>query len=125
MAQKKEQEVQEQEVQEQELLFEDGPTIAQVEEWKGRFGNIYLTEFEDGDTFVWRALKRKEFKEIMKAEGADSLYREERVSERCVIWPEKYDFVAMTHGKAGVPTFLSEQIMDKSGFSAKVGAIAL
>lgn len=108
-----------------ELLFNDGPTIAKVEEWKELYGNVYMTEFEDEDVFIWRALNRKEFKEIMKVEGADALYREERVCERCVIWPEKYDFMAMTLGKAGAPTVISEQIMDKSGFVAKTGPMPL
>lgn len=108
----------------EELLFEDGPTLAKVDEWKGLFGQVYMTEFED-EIFIWRALRRKEFKEIMKVEGADALYREERVCERCVLWPEKYDFVAMGMGEAGTPTLLSEQVMDKSGFVAKTGPIAL
>lgn len=109
----------------EELLFEGGPTIALVEQWKAAVGGVYLTEFEEGDTFVWRSLNRKEFKDIMKIEGADSLYREERICEKCVLWPENYDFLKMTAGKAGAPTVLSEQIMDRSGFVAKAGPVEL
>lgn len=109
----------------EELLFEGGPTIAQVEEWKRLYGAIYMTEFDDGEVFIWRPLNRKEFKEIMKIDGADSLYREERVCEKCIIWPENYDFMSMSLGKAGVPTMISEQIMEKSGFAAKTGPVQL
>lgn len=109
----------------EEAIFEGGPTPSKVEEFKSLYGDIYMTEFEDDSVYIWRALNRKEFKDIMKAEGGDALFREERVCERCVIWPEQYDFMAMTVGKAGIPTILSEQIMDKSGFTAKSGPMAL
>jgi hypothetical protein len=124
MADKEKKIAAEPEVQE-ELLFEGGPKQSKVEEWKSLYKSIYLTEFEDGEVFIWRTLKRKEFKDIVKVEGADAMYREERVCERCVLWPEKYDFIAMTAGKAGAPTLLSEQIMSKSGFEAKSDPVAL
>lgn len=110
---------------EKKVIFEGGPTVAQVETWKKELGQIYMTEFDEGEVFIWRALTRKEFKEIMKVDGADSMYREERVCEKCMVWPEDYDFMAMTIGKAGVPTVLSEQIMEKSGFAAKGGPMQL
>ena len=108
-----------------ETLFEDGPTLGEVEEWKSLFGQVYLTEFEDGEVFIFRTLNRKEFKDIMKLEAADSLYREERVSEKCVVWPKEYNFLSMSAGKAGVPSLISEQVMEKSGFSAITNAIML
>ena len=109
----------------EEPIFEGGPTPSKVEELKEKHGDIYMTEFEDESVYIWKPLSRKEFKDIMKAEGADALFREERVCEKCVVWPENYDFMAMTTGRAGVPTILSEQIMDRSGFMAKSGPIAL
>lgn len=108
-----------------EPLFDGGPLLSQVEEWKGLYGQVYFTEFEDGDVFLFRALNRKEFKDIMSIESADALYREERVCERCVIWPEDYNFLSMTTGKAGVPSLISEQVMEMSGFASKVGPIML
>lgn len=99
------------------LLFPGGPTLDQVEEWKSRFTNIYATEFEE-DIFIWRPLTRIEYKEVLKVKNADAMYREERICEKCVLWPENYSFVAMSSGGAGQPTILSEQIMEKSGFVA-------
>jgi hypothetical protein len=110
---------------EEELLFEDGPTMKEVEEWKKMYKQVYLTEFEDGEIVIFRVLTRKEFKDIMSLENADALYREERVCEKCVVWPSGYDFLSMSVGKAGAPSLISEQIMDKSGFSAVVNAVAL
>jgi len=42
--------------------------------------------------------------------------REEEICKCCVVYPENYDFGG---SGAGVATLLAEQIMDKSGFSAK------
>ena len=108
-----------------ELLFPDGPTLNKIEEWKSLHGGeVYLTEFDE-DVFLWRPIRRKEYKDIMKVQQADSYYKEERMCEKCVLYPENYNFMAMTQGKAGIPTLLAELIMEKSGFQAKTGAMRL
>lgn len=109
----------------EELLMPGGPTIEQVEKWKSMYNDeVYLTEF-DNEVFLWRPITRKEFKDIMKLQNADSFYREERICEKCVLFPEQYNFSAMVRGKAGIPTVLSELIMEKSGFVPKQGSIKL
>lgn len=108
-----------------ELLFPGGPTLDKVEEWKSLFNNeVYLTEFDD-DVFLWRPITRKEYKDVMKVQQSDSYYKEERICERVMVYPEGYNFMDMTRGKAGIPTLLSELIMEKSGFQAKTGALKL
>lgn len=107
-----------------ELLFPGGPTLTRVEEWKSLHGEVFLTEFDE-DVFLWRTLKRKEYKDIMKINGADQYYKEERIVDKVALYPENYNFMAMTNGKAGVPTLLSELVMEKSGFQAKTGAMKL
>ena len=108
-----------------ELLFEGGPTLEKIEEWKSLFSDeIYLTEFDD-DVFLWRPINRKEYKDVMKIQGADSFYKEERICERVVLFPANYSFMTMTAGKAGIPTVLSEYIMEKSGFKTQSGPIRL
>lgn len=108
-----------------ELLFAGGPTLDTVEEWKSLYGEIYLTEFEGDELIIWRGLKRAEYKQIMKTPNADQYYKEERICEKCVLWPEKYGFQAMSSGKAGVPTLIAELVMEKSGFQPKTGAMRL
>lgn len=108
----------------EEFLFPDGPTLNQVEEWKSLYKEIYATEFDE-DIFIWRTLSRKEYKDIFKIQQADAFYREERICEKCILWPESYNFIAMSGGKAGIPSLLAEQIMDKSGFVAKTGAMRI
>lgn len=108
-----------------ELLFPGGPTIEKVEEWKSLHNDeVYLTEFEN-DVIVWRTMNRKEYKEIMKIQGADQFYREERICDKCVLWPESYGFMEMRDGSAGVPTVVAELIMEKSGFQARTQAMKL
>jgi hypothetical protein len=106
-------------------IYPGGPTMATIDEWKQNYGQIFMTEVDDEDAFIWRALSRKEFKDIIKVDNADLLYREERVCNACILWPESYKFTDLTDGKAGIPTVLAEQIMDKSGFNPKSGAIPL
>lgn len=107
------------------LLFPGGPTLDQVEEWRSRYKDIYLTEFDEGDVIIWRTLVRKEYKEIMKINGADSYYKEERICEKVVLYPKDFGFMSMAQGKAGIPTLVAELVMEKSGFQAKTGAMRL
>lgn len=115
----------EQTQEEGEYLFPGGPTLKQIDDWKEKYGQIYMTEVDDEEVFIWRVLTRKEFKEIMGLENSDALYREERVCEKCILWPEGYTFDKISDGKAGVPTILAEQVMERSGFVPKTGPIAL
>lgn len=99
-----------------EEIFTGGPTKNEVDQWKSQHGDVYISEV-GSDTFIWRPCSRKEWKDILKIQNADPLYREERLMERCLLWPKGYDFTAMARGKAGVPSQVSDQIMEKSGFS--------
>lgn len=110
----------------EEEIFPGGPTHNDLEKWKAQYnGEVYLTEFDDENIFVWRPIKRKEYKDIAKIQNADSFYKEERICEKSVLFPEKYSFMHMSAGKAGIPTLLSELILEKSGFVAKTGAMKL
>lgn len=107
-------------------IFPGGPTYNDLEKWKGLYNNeVYLTEFDDETVFVWRPIMRKEYKDIAKVPNADNFYKEERICEKAILFPERYSFVDMSLGKAGVPTLLSELVLEKSGFVAKTGAMRL
>lgn len=99
-------------------IFPGGPTRQQLEDWKAEYNDkIYMSEFED-KAFIWRPLTRFEYKSILKLQNADALFREERICETCVLWPEDYKYDDMADGEAGIPSLLAEQIMDASGFTA-------
>ena len=102
-----------------EPIFEGGPTQKQIDEWKSRFKDgVFMTELGD-EVFVWRPITRLEYKNIMKIKNADAMFREEKICETCILWPEDYDFTKMRSGRAGVPSILVDQIMERSGFAAE------
>lgn len=107
-------------------VFPGGPTYNALEKWKSMYQNeVYLTEFDEKNIFVWRPLKRKEYKDIAKLQNADNFYKEERICEKAILFPENYGYMHMGAGKAGIPTLLSELILEKSGFISKTGAMRL
>lgn len=98
-------------------VFPFGPTYDQVQEWKSRYdGEIYMSDFND-KLFIWRPIRRKEFREIQQLDGnPDEYYIEEAICRTCLLWPEDYAMQKMTFGKAGIPTTMSQLIMERSGF---------
>jgi len=107
------------------FLFAGGPTHDQVEGWKSLYQDqVFLSDF-DGDVFIWRPILRNEYKRVVRNQQADSFYKEEKVCETCVLFPEGYGTMKMTRDKAGIPTMLFDMIMEKSGFSSRVEAMRL
>lgn len=106
-------------------LWPGGPTNGQIEEWKRMYDNgVYATQLDDEHIYVWRTLKRMEWKGIMRAEAPDSTYHQERIAESCVLWPLDYRMTSAS-GPAGAPTVLAEQILQASGFNPNANAIKL
>lgn len=107
-------------------IYPGGPTYNDLEKWKSLYnGEVYLTDFDEENVFVWRPIKRKEYKDIAKLANADNFYKEERICEKALLFPANYGFMNMANGKAGIPTLLHELILEKSGFVAKTGAMRL
>jgi hypothetical protein len=106
-------------------VFENGPTRKEVEAWKEKYGQVYFTPFDDL-IVIWRTLSRPEYREIIRNQELTMLDREEMIADKCVLFP--YDFSCAKYtqnGMAGIPSLLSEMIMDKSGFVSKTGPIKL
>lgn len=101
-----------------EPLWQNGPTQELVDEWKAQYGEIYQSPFGD-DIYVWRCMTRDEYKSVLRIQvpRGDTMFREEKICEICVLWPRGYKVQIMGKEKAGIPTLLAEQIMDKSGFT--------
>lgn len=101
-----------------ETIFENGPTVNQVENWKQEHdGNVYMTEYPN-QTYIWRPLARPEFKKIvnLESESNNEWFREERVVEACVLYPVDFSHDDVVNGLAGTPSSLTDEIMNKSGF---------
>lgn len=115
-------ELQETQVNEQQLpdlsdrVFPGGPTYEQIEQWKAQYGDVYLTRYADDEVYIWRTLTRAEYKKVMALVDINPAGREEKICQIAVLFPQEFNELAQARGKAGVPTVLSEQIMEKSGF---------
>ena len=100
-------------------IYPGGPPESVVASWKKQFGDVYLTDVSD-QGFIWRTLSRIEYKQIVSIPNTDPLIREEMICETCVLWPMDYDAIGMGGDKAGIPSMLSEQIMEKSAFTRMI-----
>lgn len=104
--------------QDEEIL--PGLFLSDVTAWKKQFNDeVYMATIKDV-TFVFRSLKRFEYKEITGIPNTNALMREELICEYCVLYPNEYTFASMAEAKAGLPAVLSEMIMDYSGFTRDV-----
>ena len=98
-------------------IFPMGPTYDQLADWKSRYKEeVYMSDFVS-QVFIWRPLRRSEWKTMQRAQGHDEAYNEESICRTCILWPEDYANHEMAFGKAGIPTMLSQLIMEQSGFS--------
>ena len=93
---------------------EKGPADAQIEDWKGRFGEVYLMSFDPEEQYVWRPISRLEYKNILQ-EAKDDAHFIEMVVQRCVLWPQ-IGPEHLTGGKAGTIPTLHGVIMEGSNF---------
>lgn len=105
-------------------VMANGPTREEVEGWKARYKDVFFVPYS-GKVYVFRALRRPEYREIIRDQTLTALDREEHFTERCVLYPYNFSIEAISQGDAGVPSLLSEMIMDKSGFVAQSAPIKL
>lgn len=101
-----------------DVLFPGGPTKSQIQSWKKEWDgyDIFVTEILN-ETFVFRTLNRFEYKQLVTFIDINALQREETICQTAVLWPIDYDYIKMSTEKAGIPSTLSEIIMEKSGFT--------
>lgn len=125
--------------------FPNAPNQAIVDEWKAKYGDIYFSGFSETECYLWRALTRREYRQMqidaqivaskkepqnqaeLEArikENIDATFeQEEEVVSRCLLWPKLT--VEELNFKAGTVTTLLEQIMQNSNFVTPQQAAAL
>lgn len=91
---------------------------AYIEQWKKEHKRVFKNDI-DGETIIWRRLKRGEYKEILSLEEEDQdssiLIKQERMTKATILYP--FDVDALIEENAGLATVLSEEILAKSGFA--------
>jgi hypothetical protein len=111
-----------------EQLWEDGPTAGHVKKWKEAHGDVYVTSITYDKHIVWRTLTRNEYKQLVKkmeqlvqagqlTTAEANLWNEDAITEICILFPE-YDKIGLSNEMAGLPSLLSQEILEASGFVA-------
>ena len=98
------------------LGIPNGPTQEQIDEWKSKYGEIFVATFSD-EKYVYRPLKRFEYKQILAVNQTPDArtYAEEKVAEKCIVWP-KIEPAKLSTLKAGTISTLVDLIMAASNF---------
>lgn len=109
-------------------IFDNGPTAGQVKEWKKQHGEVYVTSISFDKHVVWRVLSRLEYKNLVKkmeslmqagqlTNAEANMWNEEAIAEMCILFPS-YDKKALTGDMAGLPSLISQEVLEASGFVA-------
>lgn len=106
-------------------IWEGGPTVGQAIEWKEEFGDVYITNLTFTKHVMWRTLLRHEYAELTKkietaidnglGQIEASMLNEELVVELCSLAP-KFTSKSLQKELAGLPSIISQQILESSGF---------
>ena len=92
---------------------EGAPTPAIIDGWKETFGDVFIAAFDADEVFVFRALNRKEYRELqIKAADTDPMEYEESVVKTCLL----FQSVSQLDNKAGTIPSLLEMVMQNSNF---------
>lgn len=109
-------------------LWEGGPLVGTLQEWKSQYGEIYLTYFTPTVRVVWRPLSRSDYRKIVArmseiASEQDlsnvevNMIQEELVAQTVMLWPD-YDVSDDSNELGGLASTISQHAMEASGFSA-------
>lgn len=116
------------ELEDHVAIFENGPTAGQIKAWKKEHGEVYVTSISYDKHIVWRVLSRIEYKHLVKkmeqmiqagqiTSAEANMWNEEAIAELCILFPS-YDKRALTEDMAGLPSLISQEVLEASGFVA-------
>ena len=109
-------------------IWEMGPTAGMIKEWKQIHGEVYVTSLSFNKHIVWRVLSRFEYKTLVKKmeqlvqagqlfSAEANIWNEEAISQMCILFPS-YDKKALANEMAGLPSLISQEVLEASGFVA-------
>ena len=105
--------------------IEDAPDELQLEEWKAIHGKFFVSSIDGDDIFIWRTLRRNEYKQIAASGAMDQQnLLEESIIRKCLLYPKPTSEFLLANDAGIIPT-LFEQISFKSGFIPKEQALSL
>lgn len=115
-------------VPDEELVWPGGPTAGQIKAWKKEYGDVYVTSISYDKHIAWRTLNRLEYKNLFKkmeqlmqagqlTQSEANLWNEEAIAETCILYPA-YDKQSLISEMAGLPSLISQEVLEASGFLA-------
>ncbi len=112
----------------EEQICPGGPTAGLIKMWKKEHGEVYVTSLSFEKHIVWRTLTRIEYKHLVKkmeqlvaagqlSSAEANMWNEESIAEICILFPS-FDKAAITKEMAGMPSLISQEVLEASGFVA-------
>lgn len=77
-----------------------------------KYKQVFMHDFGESGVFIFKALGRKDFKDLLDTDAVSDFDKEEIICEQCVLYPQNYDFENCE--EAGLPTELCKLILEKS-----------
>lgn len=108
--------------------YPEAPSPDQVEGWKMKYGDVYVSGFSEVELYVWRAISRPEWVKLQMHAAdpenkVDQYQFEVLVCETCILWSSVNK--SLSEGKAGSASALQEQILQHSNFLTPQAAAML
>ena len=99
-------------------------TQEQIDKWKEQFGDIYSAVLADDKKYIYRPMKRIEYKNVIANPEASRSYMEEQIVIKCLIHP-KLSPTDLAAEKAGTVSTLTDLIMAASNFGVNEEPVKL
>jgi hypothetical protein len=110
-----------------EPVWAEGPLAGDMVKWLDAYKEkVFVTSIDFDEHVTWRPLKRSEYAKISGqieeavsqiSESEATMLNEELICQTCVLWPD-YKNIDFDDLLAGIPTLVSQQILEQSGFTA-------
>lgn len=106
--------------------IQGAPDYTTLVNWRAAHGVLNISSVLDNkDFYIWRVLKRIEYKQMIKAKiNTDPIAFDEAVIRRCLLWPAP-DTGWTANAPAGAISTVAAQIKYQSGFVSDQQAISL
>lgn len=109
-------------------------TEQMIMEFKQKYGKIFETELDSGDSFIWHPISREDFRKIMslteneknELSKEDIVYtRQEATCNACILYPQGEELKKILSINAGAAGTICDEIFANSGFSVRKDTKAL
>jgi hypothetical protein len=105
--------------------LESKPSQEQIDDWKAKFGDVYLVSLSQHENFIFRALKRQEWRQLIaQVAKMPEAKKTDAIVMRGVVWPKLTEstIAVLT---AGAPETIRSLIFEASNFIEPERAVQL